>query len=182
MKKTINFYLLIALITTTFTYAQSTIRFGVKGGVNYANFNGSDIQTDALTSYHAGVLLEINLFDNLAFQPELLYSTVGANYNGISNDIKNELGYISIPVLVKFKLSDLLFLEAGPQAGFLLSNKDEVNLDDYNSFDFSVSAGLGVNLTKNIFANARYNAGLTEVSRTADVKNSVFQVSLGLLF
>lgn len=177
-----KYFLLLTLLTISqITLAQSNLKFGIKGGLNYANFTNSEVNTDAITSYHAGILMEFSLFDNLAIQPELLYSTVGARYDNAITDIKNELGYISIPVLVKFSLSESLFLELGPQGSFLLENKDEV-YNDYNKFDFSVNAGLGVNLTKNLFASARYNLGVTEIARDADAKNSVVQISLGLLF
>ena len=180
MKKTA--FLIVTLLTISqVTLAQSNLRFGIKAGLNYANFTNTDVKTDAITSYHAGILMEFSLFDNLAIQPELLYSTVGASYDNLTEDIKNELGYISIPVLAKFNLSETLFLEAGPQGSFLLNKKDEV-FDDYNRFDFSVNAGVGVNLTKNLFANARYNIGVTEIARDADAKNSVVQLSVGLLF
>ena len=180
MKKTA--FLIVTLLTISqVTLAQSNLRFGIKAGLNYANFTNTDVKTDAITSYHAGILMEFSLFDNLAIQPELLYSTVGASYDNLTEDIKNELGYISIPVLAKFNLSETLFLEAGPQGSFLLNKKDEV-FDDYNRFDFSVNAGVGVNLTKNLFANARYNLGVTEIARDADAKNSVVQLSVGLLF
>lgn len=180
MKKNV---LLLAIVVTisSFSYAQSNIKFGIKAGVNYANFTNTQIKTDAITSYHAGLLLEIGLFDNLAIQPEILYSTVGASFDTAVTDFKNELGYISIPLMAKFNLSETLFLEAGPQGSFLLENKDEV-YSDYNKFDFAVNAGLGVNLTKNLFASARYSLGVTEISRTADAKNAVVQASLGLLF
>lgn len=174
--------LIVTLLTISqLNYAQSNIKFGVKAGLNYANFTNTEIKTDAITNYHAGILLEIGLFDNLAIQPELIYTTVGASYDNAITDFKNELGYISIPVLAKFSLSETLFLEAGPQGSFLLSKKDKV-FDDYNEFDFSVNAGLGINLTKNLFASARYNLGVTEIARDADAKNSVFQLSVGLLF
>ncbi|WP_339839792.1 porin family protein [uncultured Flavobacterium sp.] len=175
-------FLVVTLLTISqITNAQSNIRFGVKAGLNYANFTNTKVQTDAITNYHAGILVEISLFDNLAIQPELLYSTVGASYDSAITEFKNELGYISIPVVAKFNLSESLFLEAGPQGSFLLSKKDEV-FDDYNKVDFSVNAGVGINLTKNLFASARYNVGVTEIARDADAKNSVFQLSVGLLF
>lgn len=177
------FILIFSLLTfSNFTSAQSNIRFGAKAGINYANFTDSEIKTDAITNYHVGILAEMKVFDNLAIQPELLYTTVGASYDILGQEIKNELGYISIPVLAKFNLSDNLFLELGPQAGFLLNKKDEVVFDDYNTFDFSVNGGLGFKISENLFANARYNMGLTEVSRTAEVKNSVLQVSVGIIF
>ena len=180
MKK--STFLIITLLTISqIAVAQSNLRFGVKAGLNYANFTNTEIKTDAITSYHAGILMEFSIFDNLAIQPELLYSTVGASYDNAITDVKNELGYISIPILAKFNLSESLFLEAGPQGSFLLNKKDEV-YDDYNEFDFSVNAGLGVNLTKNLFVSARYNLGVSEIARDAEAKNSVVQLSLGLLF
>ena len=180
MKKA--FFLIVTLLTISqITTAQSNLRFGVKAGLNYANFTNTEVKTDAITSYHAGIIMEFSLFDNLAIQPELLYSTVGASYDNSITDVKNELGYISIPVLAKFNLSETLFIEAGPQGSFLLNKKDEV-FDDYNRFDFSVNAGLGVKITENLFASARYNLGVTEIARDADAKNSVVQLSLGLLF
>lgn len=181
MKK-IAFFIVSLLTISQIANAQSNIRFGAKAGLNYANFTNTEIQTDAITSYHAGLLMEISLFDNLAIQPELLYSTVGASYDTAVADFKNELGYISVPVMAKFNLSETLFLEAGPQGSFLLSKKDEVNIEDYNTFDFSANVGLGLEITKNLFASVRYNLGLTEIARDADAKNSVFQVSAGIIF
>lgn len=181
MKK-LAFLVVILLTIPKITNAQSNVKFGIKAGLNYANFANSEIQTDAITSYHAGLLVEIGLFDNLAIQPELLYSTVGASYDNVSNEIKNELGYISIPIMAKFNLSETLFIEAGPQGSFLLSKKDEVNFDDYNDLDLAANVGIGLDLTKNIFVSARYSLGLTEISRDADATNSVFQVGVGLIF
>lgn len=181
MKK-LAFLVVILLTIPKITNAQSNVKFGIKAGLNYANFTNTEIQTDAITSYHAGLLVEIGLFDNLAIQPELLYSTVGASYDNLSNEIKNELGYVSIPIMAKFNLSETLFIEAGPQGSFLLSKKDKVNFDDYNDLDLAANVGLGLDVTKNLFVSARYSLGLTEISRDAEAKNSVFQVSLGLLF
>jgi hypothetical protein len=42
------------------------VKFGIKGGLNYANQNGSDItvnstnyDSEAITSYHVGLLAEV---------------------------------------------------------------------------------------------------------------------------
>ena len=159
-----------------------TLKIGVKAGLNYANLNGSDIQTDAITSYHAGLVAEIGLLNSFSIQPELLYSTQGASYKNAIDEYQNELGYLSIPVMMKLYVTKSLSLEAGPQASFLLSKKDEFNLNDYNTFDFSANAGIGLKITKSLFAQARYSLGLTEISKNADAKNSVVQVSVGFMF
>jgi hypothetical protein len=36
--------------------------------------------SEAITSYHAGLVAEVKLLNGFAIQPELLYSTQGANY------------------------------------------------------------------------------------------------------
>jgi hypothetical protein len=180
MKKVV-FILLLSVVTMNSFYAQ-TLKIGIKGGLNYANLTDTSIKTDAITSYHAGLITEISLSDSFALQPELLYSTQGASYKNAIGEFKNELGYISIPVLAKIYLNKSISLEMGPQASFLLSKKDEFNLNDYNSFDFSVNGGLGLKLTKSLFIQARYNLGLSEISKNADAKNSVFQLSAGILF
>jgi hypothetical protein len=190
MKKTI---LVAALLFSALTTIQAqSVKLGIKAGLNYANQTGTAItvnsknyQTEAISSYHAGLVAELNLFKGIALQPELLYSTQGATYKGVGGtigDIKNEVGYLSIPVMLKINLSKSISLELGPQASFLLSEKDNVNLYKSNTFDFGVAGGLGLKVTESIFLQARYGLGLTELSKAAQTKNSVIQISAGILF
>lgn len=180
MKKTI--LLTAFLFVLTINAQAQLLQIGAKAGLNYANFSGTEIQTDAITSYHAGLVAEIKLLDQLAIQPELMYTTQGATYKTALGDFENELGYIAIPVLAKIYLSKSFSLELGPQASFLLSEKNDFDLNDANTFEFAVAGGLGFKITKNIFVQGRYVLGLTEVSSNADAKNSVLQFSAGLMF
>lgn len=180
MKKTV--FLTITLLFLAVNTQAQLLKLGVKAGLNYANFSGTEIQTDAITSYHAGLVAEIKLMDKFAIQPELLYTTQGATYKTALGDFENELGYIAIPVLAKIYLSNSFSLELGPQASFLLNEKNDFNLNDSNTFDFAIDMGLGLKVTKNIFIQGRYVLGLTEVSSNADAKNSVLQLSAGLMF
>lgn len=182
MKKII---LVVALCIASATQMKAQfLQIGVKGGVNFANFTGSDIQTDGITSFHAGLVSEIKLLENFSVQPELLYSTQGASLESdvLNNEFKNELGYISIPVLAKFYLTDNLSLEAGPQFSFLVSEKNDANIENSETFDFALAAGLSYKITPKFFVQGRYGLGLTDVAPDADVKNSVFQLSAGFLF
>jgi hypothetical protein len=180
MKKTI--LVTVLLLAMSVDMQAQLVKFGIKAGLNYANLEGSDIQTDAITSYHAGFVAEIKLLDKLSIQPELLYSTQGATYKNAITEFKNELGYLSIPVMAKIYLNKTISLELGPQASFLLSERNAFDARDSNTFDFSVNGGLGLKITKSFFLQGRYNLGLTEVSKDAQTKNSVVQVSAGFLF
>jgi opacity protein-like surface antigen len=178
MKK--SFFILIVMFSCSI-FAQS-VKFGVKAGLNYANFSGATPQTNAITSYHAGVVAQISVLNTFAVQPELLYSTQGASYKNAEQELINERGYLAIPVVAKINLSDTFMLELGPQASFLLSEKNKFSANDSKTFDFSVLGGLGFKITDNIFIEGRYVLGLTEVSKEATAKNAVVQLSLGFMF
>jgi hypothetical protein len=187
MKKTILFTVL--LIAISMNMQAQLFKFGIKGGVNYANQSGSGItinsdnyDREAITSYHAGLIAEIKVTDGFSVQPELLYSTQGATYKNAFEEFKNELGYLSIPVLAKINFNKTVSLDLGPQASFLLSERNNVNFKDAETFEFGVAGGLTLNVTKNLFLQGRYVLGLTEASQDAEVKNSVVQISAGFKF
>lgn len=187
MKKII--LITVLLLAASFNMQAQLLRLGVKAGLNYANQTGTDItvdsnnyKTDAITSYHAGLVAEIKLMDSFSIQPELLYSTQGATYKNAIEEFKNELGYLSIPVLAKIHLNKFISLDLGPQASFLLSERNNFDVKNGETFEFAAVGGLGINITKNIFLQGRYVLGLTEASKDAEVKNSVLQVSAGLMF
>lgn len=180
------FFLGVIFILGINTSEAQSLKFGIKGGANFANYTGGNVDGmdfNTITSYHAGVVAEINIFQNLSIQPELLYSTVGSELDGLSDQIKNELGYLSLPVMAKFYLTEnKLSLEVGPQASVLVSERNEIDATDSNTFDFAVAGGLSYKITNGLFISGRYAAGLTEPKKDADVKNSVVQFSVGYMF
>lgn len=164
---------------------EKFLRFGAKGGVNFSNLNGNveEIDFKSRSSYHFGALVEVRLFENLSIQPELLYSVQGAKVESGNADVDDvDFKYLTIPIMMKFYLiSEKLSIEVGPQFAFLADD----NVGDTfrtRSFDFSVGGGLAFDITNNFFIQARYLAGLTEVSSDADLKNTNFQLSAGFKF
>ncbi|MEG0849314.1 MAG: porin family protein [Flavobacterium sp.] len=180
----------VLFLATSATIQAQLLQIGVKAGVNFASqtgdagLNGVAFDKDGITSYHAGLVAEVKLLEKFSIQPELLYSTQGATYKfkDAQEDFKNKLAYLSIPVMAKIYMTKSLSLEVGPQASFLLSQKNDVRFDDANTFDFALNAGLGLKITKSIFVQGRYSLGLTEASSNADIKNSVVQLSAGFMF
>ncbi|PTT04955.1 PorT family protein [Flavobacterium sp. HMWF030] len=179
----------VMFIATSATIQAQLVQFGVKAGVNFASQTGDafptqNIDKEGITSYHVGVVAEVKLLEKFSIQPELLYSTQGATYKfaDAQEDFKNKLAYLSIPVMAKIYMTKSLSLEVGPQASFLLSQKNDVRFDDAKTFDFALNAGLGLKITKSIFIQGRYSLGLTEASSDADIKNSVVQLSAGFMF
>jgi hypothetical protein len=185
MKK---FLLAVALLAGTFASQAQGLNFGIKAGANFSNFQG-DVNSDGITSFHAGGVLELNIVPTFSVQAEGLFSSQGgkAKYEadgvvGVARDIN--LDYISVPVLAKFYiLPNTLSLTAGPQFSFLVNDADEVL--DTKKFDLAASGGVELKIIAGLFAQARYNIGLTNVNGDevrGDVKNGVFQLSVGYFF
>ncbi len=194
----------IAVVSFGFANAQD-VKFGIKGAINLHTLTGDVDNASSKVGFQAGAFAEFKLSDKFAIQPELLYSTQGAkieyseseydyNYNS-----KVRLGYLNIPVMAKFYIIDKLSVEAGPQIGFLLSAKskyEETNgnehysetenvKDGFKSVDFGVNFGAAYDFTENLSLGARYNLGLTNISKDSDItkiKNSVFSLSIGYKF
>jgi hypothetical protein len=92
--------------------------------------------------------------------------------------------------MAKYYIAKGFTVEAGPQFSFLL--KDQlVPIDTYNevrvntnaeNFDFGINVGLGYQFKSGIFFQTRYNLGLIAISENPDIKNGVFQMTLGFQF
>ncbi len=178
MKKVL---ILAAVIATGFAVQAQGIHFGIKGGANFSNFNG-DLDTDGITSFHAGGVLELNVVPTFSVQAEGLFSSQGAEYKdelGAVQDI--DLSYISVPVMAKYYiLPSKLSLMAGPQFSFLVDEAEETL--ESKSFDMAAAGGVELKLIAGLFVQARYTIGLTDVYEDVDAKNAVFQLSVGYFF
>ncbi len=184
MKKII---FLFAALAGSFAMQAQGIHFGVKAGANFSNFSG-DVDSDGITSFHAGAVLELNVVPTFSVQAEGLFSSVGgkAKYDedgavGVAKDIN--LDYIAVPVMAKFYiLPDRFSVMAGPQFSFLVSDAKEAF--DKKSFDLAAAGGVELKIIAGLFAQARYTVGLNNVSDVSDVdvKNNVFQLSVGYFF
>jgi len=185
MKKII--FLLTALAGGFAAQAQG-IDFGIKAGANFSNFTG-DVDTDGITNFHVGGVLELNVVPMFSVQAEALYSSIGAEarfeetFGGVVYSAAQDLNldYISVPIMAKFYLlPNTVSLMAGPQFSFLVDEAQEAY--DSKSFDTSIAAGAEVKIIAGLFAQARYTIGVTDVYDNVDAKNSVFQLSVGYFF
>ena len=179
--------LLLAVVTVLgFTNVNAQkIKFGAKGGLNFATISGDNTKgIDLVTAFNLGVISEIPVSEKFSFQPELMYSGQGYGFN----DNTIALSYLNIPLIGKYYLTKGFSVEAGPQLGFLFSAKNEkIDVkDSFNTFDFGVNFGLGYKLDNGLNFGARYNVGLTDINKlensSSKNKNSVFQVSVGYFF
>jgi len=171
MKK---YILSISLVfITVFAFSQASVSVGLKAGANFANTNIDG--AESVTAFHGGAYGTFKL-TKFAIQPELLFSKQG--------DEDVDLGYLNIPVMVKYYLAAGLNLQAGPQFGVLMNaeNSDGDDISDaLKSSDLSAAFGAGWDAPFGLNFTARYVLGLSDINDGAgsDVKNRMFQLSVG---
>jgi hypothetical protein len=168
MKKILITFVLLITIAT----AKAQVNFGARGGISFTTLVGEGY--DAKMGFHLGGFVNIPVKSSFSLQPELYYSTQGANWEV---EGKTALGYLNLPLLAKYRASSRFFGETGPQAGFMLSAHDtydgeKEDVKEYlNTTDFSWAFGAGYQVSKQLSLNLRYNLGLSKFWR--DEKNSV---------
>jgi hypothetical protein len=100
-----------------------------------------------------------------------------------SDDTNYAISYINIPILAKVYIMKTISLEAGPQAGFKISdNFPGDSGDDIKTFDTAFVGGLGFNFPMGLSLNARYALGLSEIVKDSDAKNQVIQLGAAFKF
>jgi len=186
---------LLALVFFT-QAAMAQAHLGIKGGVNITKVQGKAFRDEFRYGYHLGGFAELGLGGKLGIQPEVLwnqyqtradssFSNVYQNSVTISNYRDVKLNYLTIPILLNYKLGSLLSLQAGPQFGILVDQSKNLVQNGKEAFkkgDFSLVGGAQIHISK-LRLQGRYFVGLNDIG---DVGNQSkwnsqgFQLSLGI--
>ncbi len=168
------------------------VNIGIKGGLNiYNTYNDNNAEADSKLGLHAGLLGHIHLSDEFALQPELVFSVQGSQFTVGGSDVKLDLNYINVPLLLQYMFDNGFRIAAGPQLGLLLSAKSRVNSsetdvkDSYEDTDIGIGLGMSyVNPSSGFGVDARYNHGMTNINATGPNNsfNRGFQVGVFYLF
>jgi len=126
-----------------------------------AEFEGQKVSASEIGVY-AGLGYQIALSEIMHLQPSVLFSNV------------KDLNSIYVPVMFKYKLTDALCIQGGPQINYLLDGADD------SALGIDIAAGLEYKISEKIYAQARY--GL-EVSRNPEgFSINTLQVGVGYNF
>lgn len=203
----------LAVTASSLAFAQQTpssssnpVTFGVKGGMNVSSLSkdeGLDDQKSKI-GFNAGVFANIPIAESFSIQPEVLYSQYGekSEYKiGNTNySASTKLDYITVPVMFQYNLIPNLYVEAGPEFGFMVSAKNKFKnestgnstesenyKDNLSTFNFGIGLGAGYYFTPNFGVTARYVAGVTDIAKDRPngsdaTRNNTFQVGLAYKF
>jgi Outer membrane protein beta-barrel domain len=164
------------LILSTGIYAQG-LKLGVKAGASMNKITGKTFKEQFTFGYQIGGFAEIKLSNKLGVQPELLFGQVNLDtsssfssiyeFNNVSNI---QLKYISIPILLNYKLTPGITLQAGPQFG-IVSDRNKTLLKNgaeaFRNGDFSMLGGVQIKLM-NFRIYGRYAIGLSNLDNIGD--------------
>jgi hypothetical protein len=174
------------------SFAQFSI--GVKGGANITKIEGRSFSDEFRYGYHLGGFLTIPIGGRLAIQPEVLFNQLQTRTGDEFNDLYQPafngntnvtLNYLSIPVLLNYKLGSFISLQAGPQFGRLINRDQDLLTNGREAFsegDLSMLGGVQISLLK-LRLNGRYVIGLNninDIDNQDSWRNQGFQLSVGL--
>ena len=205
-KKLLFASLALGLMSISGIQAQEkTASFGFKGGLNFSNLYTDQVDdNNVLTGFNAGLYAKFPIAKGIAIQPEISYTTKGAELvynNALANGTsKFNVNYVEVHVLLVLNITDNFNVHVGPYAAYMVSGKTEtdsniftsenqLDTNDFNKFDAGLAGGVGVDLDALNFG-VRYNYGLTNIGKERDfggtsytfpdAKNSVLSVYVGL--
>ncbi len=208
MKKQILLPLLFLCVCLS---AQNT-NFGVKAGYSLStislNSTVGKLNYDPKSSFYIGAIAEYNINEKFSIQGELLYSTIGGIYKTTSTivspgvgtvevNVEDEISYgtLQIPLLAKYYASESIALAAGVNMGLIISAKDNYkdssglnNLEsdikkNVNTLNIAPLLGLEYHLKNKLFFDARYNFGVSNISKVFSKETSnFFQIGIGYKF
>ena len=167
----------------SFSTLKSQVQFGVKGSLQFTNVRNVHKNSETRAFAPAvGLFAQIPLNDyndNWFFKPEIVYSEQGEK-DGKDINVKFYQTYINVPLMIKFYFSDFFFppccrgrdtheffIEAGPQLGYLISQKNKL-LDKkwyggVSKLDILAGVGGGISFLRKHEIGVRYNFGLNDI-------------------
>lgn len=184
-----RFLLLMAMICMA---AQASagitpkFKFGVKAGLDYQSNqfkdNISNLDFASSAGWFAGVQGDLS-WGGFGIHPEVLFSHNTFDVGGQTSTIK--LNKVDIPVLLQYRLFNILALQAGPTFCVMTSTDGVLNGVDWDFKRPTVGYAVGAEVKIWKFAiSARYNGAFkrSEVLGYSTGKNKIDTVQVGLGF
>jgi hypothetical protein len=179
------------------------IEFGLEGGLNESTIQNLP-NANNIAGFNLGFYFDFKMKKNPSWMLNtgiIMKSPMGAgnlpvyviNNPSIDNafvggSVNRKLRYFSIPVLMKYKFKNNLYLKGGFQIGIMhkafdefkksISEKDDLNYqlnikDQYHTLDAGLAFGVGYDLMKmkGMHIGVQYYYGMTTISKNSNTGN-----------
>lgn len=178
--------LLLIYISLFFSHKIYSQQLEVRGGVGTSTITKYGAKNRL--SFHIGAMYQINLSNNVAIEPGLLFSMEGSGASIVYH--KGNINYLEIPVLAKYRVSQGFLngfsFKLGPYIGYGvygsadtegIANKDFFKL--YNRVDFGLQPEVAYKLGKvSVYIN--YKRGMKKVDKYYQEKTRISNLRFGI--
>lgn len=172
-----NNILIAAIFLSIVTDANAqSFHIGAKGGATLNKLTGKSFKDEFSFGYHAGGYADIGIGKKFSIQPEVLFNQVNVDTTSqfnqlykslVSSNVSNiKLSYIAIPILLNYKPTKFLTLQAGPQFGILRDQNKNLLQNGKAAFkegDLSLLGGVQLAFSK-LRIYGRYAVGLNNLN------------------
>ncbi|WP_178987960.1 outer membrane beta-barrel protein [Winogradskyella schleiferi] len=149
MKKFSQVFLILITICGSFNSQAQTTDLGVKAGLNLTFFKvnegifGEDPNVE--TGYYIGCFVDFKMTNNLHFQPELLYISLG------------DFDFLNAPIYIKYNISHNFNILLGPSLNYFF---------DFFNVKLKIRADLAFayNLSSSLDLHMKYTLGFEVIS------------------
>lgn len=169
MRRITQIAIIVVLIITATSTAQSQVRFGVKGGItlNKLKWDKEVVNKDNRAGFTAGLMMEIGLpVVGLGIDASVLYAH--REDDMYFEDVKLKRDYLDIPLNVKYKVQIPVlckiitpFVTTGPDFALMLGDTDKGDFKT-RKWNTSWNVGFGVELFRKLQVHANYGIGITK--------------------
>ena len=168
--------LLLFVSISTLSFSQETA-YGVRAGINISNLDftpDADFQNLHRNGFVFGGFVDYGFSESMSLFVELQYSAEGAKADALRAD------YLQMPIMLRFNVGDKFTVGVGPMA----SLKTWKNQDAFSTFAFSGIGGIEYMITDELFIDARFSYGITNILDHdlvgIEAKNNNFQIGFGI--
>jgi hypothetical protein len=169
-----------------YTFSQSSIRFGIRGGVHAGTQFGRAIITNpkgTLVGFEGALFANIELTEDISLCPELAFSQKGFKID--TSEITSN--YFEVPLLLKINMGDEgLYTIIGPYVSYLPTVN--VNAPNEKAFGWGGTLGFGTRVGTHLLIEGRYNFNGniwqlgTDSGSLYGFRNTTIALTLGYLF
>lgn len=168
------------------SFSQSTIRFGIRGGVHAGTQFGQAIITNpkgTLIGFEGAIFANIELSEDISLCPEIAFSQKGFKID----TMEMTSNYIEVPLLLKINMGDGgIYTIIGPYVSYLPTVN--INAPDEKALGFGGTFGFGTRVGDHLLIEARYNFNGniwrlgSDSTNLYGFRNTTIGLSLGYLF
>ena len=175
--KRIILFIPVLFFSILFSFGQSSFNSGLQFGLNATQVTGDQLAGFHKAGIFAGIFVNHKLGRLGDIQMEINFTQKGSRKNakpdeGIYSSYLMRLNYIAVPIFYRFNIKEPLSIDVGLEAAYLINARErdengwiepDMTVPYFKDFDFSIFAGLGVEINDHFRFVFRYSYSIVPI-------------------